>query len=75
MANRLDRPLHIVQDAGLAPLHADALASLHQIAAQVAHTHALPDAVQLILIDDDDMIDLNTPIAARRARRTSCLST
>ncbi len=60
MADRLDRPLHIVQDAGLAPLHADVLAALHQIAAQVAYTHVLPDAVQLVLINDDYMSDLNT---------------
>ena len=60
MADRLDRPLHIVQDEGLAPLHADVLAALHQIAAQVAYAHALPDAVQLVLVDDDYMSDLNT---------------
>ena len=60
MADRLDRPLHIVQDEGLAPLHADVLAALHQVAAQVAYAHALPDAVQLVLIDDDYMSDLNT---------------
>ncbi|MCY3666483.1 MAG: rRNA maturation RNase YbeY [Gemmatimonadetes bacterium] len=60
MEHRLDRPLHIVQDAGLVPLHADALAALHQIAAQVACVHSLPDAVQLVLIDDDYMSDLNT---------------
>lgn len=60
MADRLARPLHIVQDAGLAPLTADALAALHLIAAQVAGVHALPDAVQLVLIDDDHMSDLNT---------------
>ena len=60
MEYRIDRPLHIVQDAGLAPLHIDALAALHQIAAQVACVHALPDAVQLVLIDDDYMSDLNT---------------
>ena len=60
MEYRIDRPLHIVQDAGLAPLHTDALAALHQIAAQVACVHALPDAVQLVLIDDDYMSDLNT---------------
>ena len=60
MADRLDRPLHIVQDEGLAPLHADVLAALHQVAAQVAYAHALPDAVQLVLVDDDYMSDLNT---------------
>ena len=60
MEYRIDRPLHIVQDAGLAPLHTDALAALHQIAEQVAGIHALPDAVQLVLIDDDYMSDLNT---------------
>lgn len=60
MAYRLDRPLHIAQDAGLAPLPADTLATLHRIAAQVAGAHALPDAIQLILIDDDYMSDLNT---------------
>ena len=60
MEHCLDRPLHIVQDAGCDPLHADALAALHQIAAQVACVHALPDAVQLVLIDDDYMSDLNT---------------
>ena len=60
MEHCLDRPLHIVQDAGCAPLHADALAVLHQIAAQVACVHALPNAVQLVLIDDDYMSDLNT---------------
>lgn len=60
MEYRIDRPLHIVQDASLAPLHTDALAALHQIAARVACVHALPDAVQLVLIDDDYMSDLNT---------------
>ena len=60
MEHCLDRPLHIVQDAGCDPLHAGALAALHQIAAQVACVHALPDAVQLVLIDDDYMSDLNT---------------
>ena len=60
MADRLDRPLHIVQDEGLAPLHADVIAALHQAAAQVACAHALPDAVQLVLVDDDYMSDLNT---------------
>lgn len=60
MEYRLDRPLYIVQDAGLVPLQADVLAALHRIAAQVACVHALPDAVQLVLIDDDDMSDLNT---------------
>ncbi len=60
MEYRIDRPLHIVQDADLAPLHTDALVALHQIAAQVACVHALPDAVQLVLIDDDYMSDLNT---------------
>ena len=60
MEYRIDRPLHIVQDAGLAPLHTDAFAALHQIAAQVACVHALPDAVQLVLIDDDYMSGLNT---------------
>ena len=60
MADRLDRPLHIVQDEGLAPLHADVLAALHEVAAQVAYAHALPDAVQLVLVDDDYMSDLNT---------------
>ena len=60
MADRLARPLHIVQDAGLTPLPADALAALHHIAAQVAYAHTLPDAVQLVLINDDYMSDLNT---------------
>jgi rRNA maturation RNase YbeY len=60
MADRLDRPLHIVQDEGLAPLHADVIAALHQVAAQVAYAHALPDAGQLVLVDDDYMSDLNT---------------
>ena len=60
MADRLASLLHIVQDAGLAPLHADALAALHHIATQVAYAHTLPDAVQLVLIDDDYMSDLNT---------------
>ena len=60
MEHCLDRPLHIVQDAGCDPLHTDALAALRQIAAQVACVHALPDAVQLVLIDDDYMSDLNT---------------
>ena len=60
MADRLDRPLHIVQDEGLAPLHADVIVALHQVAAQVAYAHALPDAVQLVLVDDDYMSDLNT---------------
>ena len=62
MADRLDRhcPLYIVQDANLAPLHADALAALHQIATQVACVHALPNEVQLVLIDDAYMSDLNT---------------
>ncbi len=60
MEHRLDRPFHIVQDAGLVPLHADVLAVLHRIAAQVARIHALPDAVQLVLIDDDHMSNLNT---------------
>lgn len=60
MEYRIDRPLHIVQDAGFAPLHTDALSALHQIAAQVACVHALPDAVQLVLINDDYMSDLNT---------------
>ena len=60
MEHRLDRPLHIVQDTGLVPLHADVLATLHRIAAQVACVHALPDAVQLVLIDDEYMSNLNT---------------
>ena len=60
MEHRLDRPLYIVQDADLAPLHADALSTLHQIAAQVACVHALPDEVQLVIIDDDYMSYLNT---------------
>ena len=60
MEHCLDKPLRIVQNAGLAPLHADALAALYRIAAQVACVHALPDAVQLVLIDDDYMSDLNT---------------
>ena len=60
MADRLDRPLHIVQDAGLTPLPTDALAALHRIAAHVADAHALPNAVQLILINDNYMRDLNT---------------
>ena len=62
MADRLDRHrlLYIVQDANLAPLHADALAALHRIATQVACVHALPNEVQLVLIDDDYMSDLNT---------------
>ncbi|MDE2813265.1 MAG: rRNA maturation RNase YbeY [Gemmatimonadota bacterium] len=60
MEYRIDRPLHIVQDEGLAPLPTDVLAALHQIAAQVACVHALPDAVQLVLTDDDYMSDLNT---------------
>ena len=59
MADRLARPLHIVQDVGT-PLQADALAALHQIVAQVAYLHTLPDAIQLVLIDDDYMSDLNT---------------
>ena len=60
MEHCLDRPLHIVQDASCDPLHADAFAVLHQIAVQVACVHALPNAVQLVLIDDDYMSDLNT---------------
>ena len=60
MADRLDRPLHIVQDESIAPLHADVLAALYQVAAQVAYAHALPDAVQLVLVADDYMSDLNT---------------
>ena len=60
MEHCLDKPLRIVQNAGRAPLHADALAALYRIAAQVACVHALPDAVQLVLIDDDYMSDLNT---------------
>ena len=60
MEHCIDRPLHIVQDVDCSPLHADAFAALHQIAAQVACVHALPDAVQLVLIDDDYMSDLNT---------------
>ena len=60
MADCLASPLHIVQDAGLTPLHTDALAALHHIATQVACAHTLPDAVQLVLIDDDYMSDLNT---------------
>ena len=60
MADRLDRSLHIVQDLGLAPLQADALAALHQVAARVAYAHVLPDTVQLVLVDDDYMSDLNT---------------
>ncbi len=60
MADRLASPLHIVQDAGLTPLHADALVALHHIAAQVACAHTLPDAVQLVLINDDYMSNLNT---------------
>ena len=60
MEYRLNRSLHIVQDEGLAPLHADAITALHRIAAQVACVHALPNEVQLVLIDDDYMSDLNT---------------
>ena len=60
MADRLDRSLHIVQDLGLAPLQADALAALHRVAARVAYAHVLPDAVQLVLVNDDYMSDLNT---------------
>ncbi len=60
MADRLASPLHIVQDTGLVPLPADALASLHHVAAQVAYAHTLPDAIQLVLINDDDMSNLNT---------------
>ena len=60
MEHCIDRPLHIVQDVDCSPLHADAFAALYQIAAQVACVHALPDAVQLVLIDDDYMSDLNT---------------
>ncbi len=60
MADRLASPLHIVHAAGLAPLHTDALAVLHHIAAQIAYVHTLPDAVQLVLIDDDYMSTLNT---------------
>ena len=60
MEHRLDRPLHIVQDADLAPLPTDALVALHQIAAQVACAHTLPVAVQLVLVNDDYMSDLNT---------------
>ncbi len=60
MADRLASPLHIVHAAGLAPLPADALAALHHIAAQVADAHPLPDAVQLVFIDDDYMSNLNT---------------
>ena len=59
MAGRLARPFHIIQDA-CPPLPADALAALHQIAGQVACIHALPDTVQLVLIDDTYMSDLNT---------------
>ncbi len=59
MADRLASSLHIVHAAGLAPLHGDALATLHHIAAQVAYSHTLPDAVQLVLIDDDYMSALN----------------
>ena len=60
MADRLASPFHIVHAAGLAPLHIDALAVLHHIAAQIAYAHTLPDAVQLVLIDDDYMSTLNT---------------
>ena len=60
MEHRLDRLLHIVQDAGLVPLQTDVLEALHQITAQIACVHALPDAVQLVLIDDEYMSTLNT---------------
>ena len=73
MEHRLDRPLHIVQDADLAPLPTDALAALHQVAAQVACAHALPDAVQLVLVDDDYMSNLNT-IYRSKAGTTDVLS-
>ena len=56
----LDRSLHIIQDTGCDPLHVDMLTALHQIAAQVARVHILPDAVQLVLINDDYMSNLNT---------------
>lgn len=56
MADRLA----IVQDSGFPPLPTDALAALHRIAAQVACAHALPDALQLVLIDDAYMSRLNT---------------
>lgn len=62
MEHRLNRPLRplcILQAAGLAPLPADERAALHEVAAQVAGVHALPDAVQLVLIDDNYMNDLN----------------
>ena len=67
MEYRLNRSLHIVQAAGLTPLHADVLATLHRIAAQVACVHALPDAVQLVLVNDDYMSDLNTTYRSKES--------
>lgn len=66
MEHRLARPLRILQDAGLAPLPADELAALHQLAAQVAGVHALPDAVQLVFIDDVYMNDLNATYRSKK---------
>ena len=66
MEHRLARPLRILQDAGLAPLPADELAALHQLAAQVAGVHALPDAVQLVFIDDAYMNDLNATYRSKK---------
>lgn len=68
MEYRLDRarPLRILHDAGLASLPADELAALHHIAAQVAGIYALPDAVQLVLIDDDYMNQLNTTYRSKQ---------
>ena len=67
MEYRLNRYLHIVQAAGLTPLHPDVLATLHRIAAQVACVHALPDAVQLVLVNDDYMSDLNTTYRSKES--------
>lgn len=59
MEHRLAKPLRILHAAGLAPLSTDERAALHRVAAQVAGIHALPDAVQLVLIDDCYMNELN----------------
>lgn len=66
MEHRLAKPLRILHAAGLAPLPADELAALHRVAAQVAGVHALPAAVQLVLIDDCYMNELNATYRSKQ---------
>lgn len=59
-SEQLTTTLHISSDESTDPLPAELLAALHEIGAQAQRDHAVPDEVQLVLIDDTYMNHLNT---------------